>query len=173
MGHIRYQRPTSDQHLLHDKTNPSTMNVNIAILFLSIAVAFAHPIPEEVEQAAQEEALIEEADAVELLRLDVVQPNEEGSHSMDFVADNGISFQLSGRQGDNGGANMVGTYTYLVDGEAVPLTFVANENGYQPESSLLPVAPAFPHEIPEWVLEQIAFAEQERSLQAQTEQVEE
>merc|ERR1719244_727829 len=88
---------------------------------------------------------------------------------MDFAADNGISFQLSGSQGENGGSNMVGSYTYIVDGEAVPLTFVANENGFQAESSLLPVAPAFPHEIPQFVLDQIAFAEQERLAQSDEE----
>ncbi|CAL4089216.1 unnamed protein product, partial [Meganyctiphanes norvegica] len=97
---------------------------------------------------------LEDADSVELLRSDVVH-GDEGSHSMDFAADNGISFQLSGQEGEDGGANMQGSYTYIVDGEAVPLTFVANEYGFQPDSSLLPVAPAFPHEIPEWVLEQI------------------
>merc|ERR1712215_343054 len=80
---------------------------------------------------------LEEGDSAELLRSDVAHPDDDGQ-------------------------NMVGHFTYIVDGEAVPLTFVADENGYQPESSLLPVAPAFPHEIPEWVLEQIAFAEQER-----------
>ena len=41
---------------------------------------------------------------------------------------------------------------------------MADENGYQPQSSLLPVAPAFPHEIPEFVLEQIAKAAEEARL---------
>merc|ERR1712215_496585 len=81
---------------------------------------------------------LEEGDSAELLRSDVAHPDDDGAHSMSFA----------------------------VDGEAVPLTFVADENGYQPESSLLPVAPAFPHEIPEWVLEQIAFAEQGRAAQS-------
>merc|ERR1711970_753090 len=67
---------------------------------------------------------------------------------------------------DDGGAHMQGSYTYIVDGEAVPLTFVANENGYQPESSLLPVAPAFPHPIPQFVLGQIAFAAEQRAAQS-------
>merc|ERR1712002_535720 len=86
---------------------------------------------------------LEEGDSAELLRSDVAHPD------------------------DDGGSIMVGHFTYIVDGEAVPLTFVANEKGYQPESSLLPIAPAFPHEIPEWVLEQIAFAEQERAAQSE------
>ncbi|CAL4125381.1 unnamed protein product [Meganyctiphanes norvegica] len=132
--------------------------MKIAIVLLLATVAYARPA--ELE---------EDADSVELLRNDVVH-GDDGAHSLDFAADNGISFQLSGQEGEDGGANMQGSYTYIVDGEAVPLTFVANEFGYQPDSSLLPVAPAFPHEIPEWVLEQIAFAEQQRAAQAESDE---
>ena len=46
----------------------------------------------------------------------------------------------------------------LPDGEEFSLKFVANENGFQPESDFLPVAPAFPHPIPDFVLEQIEKA---------------
>jgi len=92
-----------------------------------------------------------------------VQPDATGTHSMDFAADNGISFQLSGSQGEDGGANMFGSYTYIVDGEVVPLTFIADHLGFQPDSPLLPVPVAFPHPIPEWVLEQIEFAAQEKA----------
>lgn len=44
------------------------------------------------------------------------------------------------------------------------MKFVANENGFQPQSDLLPVAPEFPHPIPDFVLEQIAFAAQQDAL---------
>ena len=53
--------------------------------------------------------------------------------------------------------NFFHSYT-APDGTVVELKFVANEDGFQPESSLLPVAPAFPHPIPQFVLDQIAFA---------------
>ena len=43
-------------------------------------------------------------------------------------------------------------------GETFELKFVADENGFQPESDYLPVAPAFPHPIPDFVLEQIEKA---------------
>ena len=46
-------------------------------------------------------------------------------------------------------------------GEVFELKFVANENGYQPESSALPVAPEFPHPIPQFVLDQIEKARRE------------
>ncbi|KAK8728614.1 hypothetical protein OTU49_009048, partial [Cherax quadricarinatus] len=93
-------------------------------------------------------------------------PDNDGSHSSDFEAENGIKFQFSGSQGTSGGATMVGVYSYpLQDGSIAEVTFVADENGYQPQSDLLPVAPAFPHPIPEFVLKQIAFAEEERKRQ--------
>ncbi|XP_042208955.1 cuticle protein AMP4-like [Homarus americanus] len=94
-------------------------------------------------------------------------PDVDGSHSSDFEAENGIQFQFSGSQGATGGANMVGHYSYpLEDGKVVEVQFVADENGFQPQSDLLPVAPAFPHPIPQFVLDQIAFAEAERERKA-------
>ena len=47
------------------------------------------------------------------------------------------------------------------DGTPVEVKFVADEGGYQPDSALLPVAPAFPHPIPQFVLDQIAKAAEE------------
>lgn len=44
------------------------------------------------------------------------------------------------------------------DGQAFDLKFVADQGGYQPQSSWLPVAPAFPHPIPQFVLDQIEKA---------------
>ena len=49
----------------------------------------------------------------------------------------------------------------LPDGQQFEMTFVADENGFQPQSSFLPVAPAFPHPIPDFVLEQIEKAARE------------
>lgn len=50
--------------------------------------------------------------------------------------------------------------------------YVADEGGFQPDSSLIPVAPAFPHPIPLFVQEQIVFAEEQRRLKALEEQQE-
>ena len=48
------------------------------------------------------------------------------------------------------------------DGTPFELKFVANAaGGYQPESPSLPVAPVFPHAIPQHALDQIAFAAEE------------
>merc|ERR1711970_837341 len=131
----------------------NTAIMKSAIVLLLAAMAYAAPASLEV-------------DSVELLHSEVVSADDDGAHSMRFAADNGIDFELSGQEGEDGGTNMQGSYTYIVDGESVPLAFVANENGYQPESSLLPVAPAFPHPIPQFVLDQIAFAAEQRAAGA-------
>ncbi|XP_037804003.1 cuticle protein AMP4-like [Penaeus monodon] len=107
---------------------------------------------------------------VAILRSGQVNPDENGAHSSDFEAENGIVFQFSGSEGVNGGANMIGTFSYpQEDGSLAEVKFVANENGYQPESSLLPVAPAFPHPIPQFVLDQIEFARLEDERKAREE----
>ncbi|XP_068249133.1 cuticle protein AMP4-like [Palaemon carinicauda] len=96
---------------------------------------------------------------VAILRNELHMPDAEGVHSFDFEAENGIKFQFSGSEGQNGGAYMQGVYSYpMEDGTLAEVTFVADENGYQPDSVLLPVAPAFPHPIPQFVLDQIEFA---------------
>ncbi|XP_027232805.2 cuticle protein AMP4 [Penaeus vannamei] len=110
---------------------------------------------------------------VAILRSSQVNPDALGAHSSDFEAENGIVFQFSGSEGVNGGANMVGSFSYpQEDGSLAEVKFVADENGFQPESSLLPVAPAFPHPIPQFVLDQIEFArleDERKALEAQEE----
>ncbi|XP_071521448.1 cuticle protein AMP4-like [Panulirus ornatus] len=97
-------------------------------------------------------------------------PDETGAHSFDFAAENGIKVHISGSQGEDGGANSIGSWSYpLAHGGVAELKFVADENGFQPESDLLPVAPAFPHPIPQFVLDQIAFAEEEKKRKAEEE----
>lgn len=53
------------------------------------------------------------------------------------------------------------------DGTPVHVKFVANENGYQPESDLLPIAPEFPHPIPQFVIDQIEKAALEDAAAAE------
>ncbi|XP_042870904.1 cuticle protein AM/CP1114-like [Penaeus japonicus] len=125
----------------------------VAIL-LVVAVAVADKLPLDTRPIA-------------ILQRDQHNPNTEGAHSFDFEAENGIAFHMSGSQGPTGGANSIGDWSYpLPDGSTAEFKFVANENGYQPESSLLPVAPAFPHPIPDFVMRQIEFAEQQRAAEA-------
>ncbi|KAG7299467.1 hypothetical protein JYU34_016428 [Plutella xylostella] len=64
---------------------------------------------------------------------------------------NGIAAEASGslRKVDNIDTVAVqGSYKYTApDGTPVQVTYVADENGYQPQSNLLPVAPAIPEAI--------------------------
>ncbi|XP_063857023.1 cuticle protein AMP1A-like [Scylla paramamosain] len=96
---------------------------------------------------------------------------EDGSYSVDVKTGNGIAFSQSGSPtGPNGAVIKAGEYSYTApDGTDVHVKFVADGNGFQPQSDMLPVAPAFPHPIPDFVLRQIAFAEEEDAARARAE----
>ncbi|XP_018028050.1 larval cuticle protein 65Ag1 [Hyalella azteca] len=109
-------------------------------------------------------------DVVPILRSDVVAPSAGGEYSFDVETGDGIVRSESGYgSADNGAVESQGTVSFThPDGTPFELKFVANAAGYQPESAALPVAPAFPFEIPQFVLDQIAKAAEEdanRSLE--------
>ncbi|XP_063587525.1 endocuticle structural glycoprotein SgAbd-9-like [Penaeus indicus] len=88
--------------------------------------------------------------------------NEDGSYTVDVETGNGIITSESGSLNGEGDVVMTGQYSYTApDGSLIEVKFVADENGFQAESDALPVAPEFPHEIPEFVLRQIEFAAEE------------
>ncbi|XP_027236919.2 cuticle protein AMP4 [Penaeus vannamei] len=88
-----------------------------------------------------------------------ISPDSAGARRSDLEAANGIVFHFSGSEGVADGGNLAGIWRYpLEDGSVASFKFVADEDGFQPESSLLPVAPAFPHPIPQFAIDQIEFA---------------
>ncbi|XP_037780486.1 cuticle protein AMP1A-like [Penaeus monodon] len=93
---------------------------------------------------------------------------DDGRYNYDVETANGIVLSQSGSpDGDEGAVVKAGEYSYTApDGTDVHVSFVADENGYQPQSDLLPVAPEFPHPIPQFVLDQIAFAAEEDARRA-------
>ncbi|XP_071516026.1 cuticle protein AMP1A-like isoform X2 [Panulirus ornatus] len=104
-----------------------------------------------------------ESDEVPILRDDRVH-DEAGTYTYSVETGDGIYLSQSGSEGPEGTIVKAGEYSYTApDGTPVHVKFVANENGYQPESDLLPVAPEFPHPIPQFVLDQIAFAAEQRA----------
>ncbi|XP_050700772.1 uncharacterized protein LOC126987686 [Eriocheir sinensis] len=136
--------------------------MQLLILAAVAAVAFAAPdysktLPSEDHSSEEVVEVV-----VPILRDDRVQ-EEDGRFSVDVETGNGIVLSESGSPaGPDGAVVMAGAYAYTApDGTLVELRFVADENGYQPESALLPVAPEFPHPIPQFVLDQIAFAAEE------------
>ncbi|XP_068249888.1 cuticle protein AMP4-like [Palaemon carinicauda] len=133
--------------------------MNIAIILTVLALASAAPAPEKLAGGAAPLPIA-------IVRQVQVNPDALGAHSSDFESANGIVFQFSGSEGVLGGANMIGSYSYpQEDGTLASVSFVADENGFQPQSSLLPVAPAFPHPIPQFVLDQIEFARLQKERQ--------
>ncbi|XP_066983731.1 cuticle protein AMP4-like [Macrobrachium rosenbergii] len=135
-----------------------------ATLFAILAVTLAAPAPEKPTAEAAGGAVLL---PIAIVRQVQVNPDALGAHSSDFEAENGIVFQFSGSEGVLGGANMIGSWSYpQADGTLAEVSFVADENGFQPQSSLLPVAPAFPHPIPQFVLDQIEFARLEDERRA-------
>ncbi|KAK8388965.1 hypothetical protein O3P69_020729 [Scylla paramamosain] len=94
---------------------------------------------------------------------DIRVHEDDGRYSVDVETGNGIFQSQSGSPtGAEGSVVKAGEYSYTApDGTPVVVKFVADEYGYQPQSDLLPVAPEFPHPIPQFVLDQIAFAAQE------------
>ncbi|XP_047478881.1 cuticle protein AMP1A-like [Penaeus chinensis] len=115
------------------------------VLACLIAVAVAAPQLQERE--------------VVLLRDDRIA-NEDGSFSYALEADNGINTAVEGAVGSAGQINQAGSYTLtLEDGTQAVVTFVANENGFQPQSNILPT----PHPLPAHVYELLEIAERQRA----------
>ncbi|XP_064094023.1 cuticle protein AM1159-like [Macrobrachium nipponense] len=93
---------------------------------------------------------------------------DDGRYNVDVETANGIVLSQSGSPvGESGAIGSAGQYSYTApDGTVVEMKYVANENGFQPESPFLPVAPEFPHPIPQFVLDQIAFAAEQEARRA-------
>ncbi|CAL4144031.1 unnamed protein product, partial [Meganyctiphanes norvegica] len=135
--------------------NLITTNMKILVLAALATVAVAAPQGYGPPRTTVDS--VESAEFIPILR-DSRAHEEDGTYSFDVETANGIVLSQAGDSaGDKQGAI---SFTHP-DGTEFHLTFVADENGYQPQSSALPVAPAFPHPTPDFVLEQIEFARQE------------
>ncbi|XP_045135960.1 cuticle protein AM1159-like [Portunus trituberculatus] len=130
--------------------------MKLVIIAALVAVAFAAP---DRTYGTPDSGSSEEA---EILQHDFVL-EEDGRYNLDVKTSNGISVAQHGSpDGPEGAVVKSGVFSYTApDGTPVEVKFVANEHGYQPESDLLPVAPEFPHPIPDFVLAQIAKAAEE------------
>ncbi|XP_050700855.1 cuticle protein AMP1A-like isoform X1 [Eriocheir sinensis] len=123
-------------------------------IFAVVAIAFHLSLAAPADLSSEED--------IPILK-DEREMDEDGRFNFEIETGNGIRVSQGGSpDGEDGAVSHAGEYSYTApDGTLVVVKFVANENGYQPESDLLPVAPEFPHPIPQFVLDQIAFAAKE------------
>ncbi|XP_037780439.1 cuticle protein AMP1A-like [Penaeus monodon] len=141
----------------------SKETMKFVVLALLAAVATAVPVYDGSQ------ARFDSGEEVAILRDERVI-EDDGRYNFDMEAANGIVVSESGSPGLEGAIVSAGSYSYTApDGTPVVVKYVADENGFQPQSDLLPVAPAFPHPIPQFVLDQIAFAAEEDAARARGE----
>ncbi|XP_071551786.1 cuticle protein AMP4-like [Panulirus ornatus] len=121
--------------------------MKLVVLACLAAVAVAAPQLQDVRPIVQ------------VLR-DERQDDGNGYFNYALEADNGIYMAAAGTPGSEGQTNIEGTYR-LPDGNGgfADVTFIANENGFQPQSILLPT----PHPLPDHVVELLRIAEQQRA----------
>merc|ERR1711970_421070 len=125
-----------------------TPNASMKSIIFAALLAFAVARPEN------------SAEHIAIVRDVRVEPTADGAYSFDMETANGIFRSESGAGvGPEGAVVQQGTVKFNhPDGSPFELSFVADGEGYKPDSAALPVAPAFPHPIPQFVLDQIAFA---------------
>ncbi|XP_045589432.1 cuticle protein AMP5 [Procambarus clarkii] len=96
------------------------------------------------------------ADIIEVIS-DVREDSGDGNFRYAFETENGIKQDIKGAPGASGAVVIDGAFSFpLDDGRTASFTFVADENGYQPESDLIPVPPP----LPEHVVELLKIVEQ-------------
>ncbi|XP_059059291.1 larval cuticle protein LCP-22-like [Achroia grisella] len=80
--------------------------------------------------------------------------NPDGSYSYAVETDNGIAAQAQGTPRDFGGNPPIvpvvaqGSYSWVSpEGEQIAISYVADENGYQPQGNAIPTPPPVPAQI--------------------------
>ncbi|XP_012286591.1 endocuticle structural glycoprotein SgAbd-8 [Orussus abietinus] len=97
-------------------------------------------------------------------------PNPDGSYSYSYETGNGIQAQEEGHLNNAGSESEAmsaqGGFSYTApDGTPIQLTYVADENGFQPQGAHLPTPPPIPKEILD-ALEYIAAHPEENNIDA-------
>lgn len=119
----------------------------IAILFCVSAVFALSPLKPETKAS---------------LTLNIYGPNSDGSYSYNYETGNGIHVQEEGQivKTENGEEDIVhvqGSFSYPnPDGKSVALSYVADEDGFQPKGDHLPTTP----EVPSGILKALEYIAQ-------------
>ncbi|KAK8745514.1 hypothetical protein OTU49_000234, partial [Cherax quadricarinatus] len=123
-----------------------TPDMKLVILACLATVVLAVPRPQDALPIA-------------ILR-DDRQDEGNGNFNYAFEAENGIAVEASGSPGSEGQSNIQGSFKFpLDDGSIAEVRYVADENGFRPESSMLPT----PHPLPDHVHELLRIAEDQRA----------
>ncbi|XP_068228020.1 larval cuticle protein 65Ag1-like [Palaemon carinicauda] len=146
------------------------VDVSREIIFACLAVvSLAAPRPDKPAPsygAPAQRSFVSSAEVPAILRDDRQMSDDASSYNFAIETEDGIQREEFGSAIDSGSAEgavaQSGKISFtLPDGQQFEMTFVADENGFQPQSSFLPVAPEFPHPIPQFVLDQIEKARRE------------
>lgn len=94
-------------------------------------------------------APVDDTSPIPILKQALNGPNPDGSYSYSYETANGIQAQEDGQlnhQGtDDEAFEAKGSFSYTADdGQTYQVSYVANENGFQPEGAHLPTAPPVP-----------------------------
>ncbi|XP_066597326.1 larval cuticle protein LCP-17-like [Prorops nasuta] len=129
----------------------------ITVLFAAFAVSVAAPADPTTTPVA-------------ILKQSVDGPNPDGSYQYSYETANGIQAQEEGHLKNVGteeeALEVQGGYSYTApDGTPVQITYVADENGFQPQGDILPTSPPIPPAILR-ALEYIAAHPEENNIDA-------
>ena len=117
--------------------------------------------------AAPQEAVVSTS-PVPIVRQAADGPNPDGSYSWAYETGDGIKAEEQGQLRNAGSETeaeaVQGAFSYTApDGTPIEVTYIADENGFQPQGAHLPVAPAIPEAI-QRALEYIAAHPEENNI---------
>ncbi|VVC95674.1 larval cuticle protein LCP-14-like [Leptidea sinapis] len=89
------------------------------------------------------------------------QSDPDGNYQYSYETDNGISSNAQGKVKvygkDEVALEVSGSNSYISpEGQKVEFTYIANENGYQPQGALLPTPPP-PQPIPDYIVRALEY----------------
>ncbi|XP_053973616.1 cuticle protein CP14.6-like [Hylaeus volcanicus] len=141
----RYINPAVRLALYYQKTTLINMNTLTCVLFaLAARSAMAAPV--------------DPTTPVAIVAYTADGPNPDGSYLFSYEAANGIKAEEHGQLKQLNETNSIiavqGSYSYTIDdGTPVSLSYVADENGFQPKGDHLPT----PHPIPAGILKALEY----------------
>lgn len=115
--------------------------MNAALVYVILLVACANAAPLDQQQQV-----------IPIVSQTQEGPNPDGSYKWAFESGNGIKANEEGQVKNGGGEDAAmqaqGGYSYKGDdGVDIVLTYVADENGFQPQGAHLPTPPPIPEAI--------------------------